>query len=167
MKLNIRKNSLIIATVIFLFSGIFGLAEAAEKCKTFNTIKIDNKTKYDVGLNVSSTKYNSAQRAFELSIKAGESRKDSQKGTICCFEDEISIHSRAKDKYQKIFFDQNKHNKYLNRNDPTLIRIGVIEYGEHKGDFTIVVWMAGGVLYISIDSENPALKYVSESHNSL
>lgn len=75
MKLKTKKISLIIATAMFVFSGIFGLAEAtaqesklAKKSKAvFNKFEITNRSKYDVKVMIDDHLF--------AEVKAGETKE--------------------------------------------------------------------------------------------
>lgn len=151
MKLKTKNISFIIATAIFVFSGIFGLAQAAESGEKID-IQIVNKIKYGVKLEMLDLTMTTAKKEpIKLSVHAGES-KTVQENDLA----EAVIFRAIEPLGEETIEFISESQTWLSKR-PTMRRVDVIEGGEYKGTFTVLARLKDNTLYITIDSRDHAL----------
>lgn len=157
MKLKTKKSLLILATAMFVCSGVFGQDEEAG---TSNPPKIEvtNKSKYDITLNINDSMdtasiLNNRYRLIELSILAGE-LKEVTEGVFDMSRPVLSIKpfitSMSMEGQELQFFSHYYNNGAPNVADRKLVNVEVLEGGRPIDSFKVVSTIQDKTLEIII-----------------
>lgn len=162
MKIKSRKTSLIVATAMFVFSGIFGLAEAAQENEPvvkFNKVHVINKMKYDVWMAIAPSGTNGSPHE----AKAGRSEEYDQKGDLS-YHLVIGATPSLTESGMRGLGSDLPLNKWKDR----FVTYFVLGLGAKNGkmsSFTVGVKLDEETLNVIIDSEDEDLKYKGAEGN--